>query len=236
MYLFLMNPLYLRMAPPSHQPFSTWTRKFFKPVIDITRHYDCPPDCEETCCRRDTIGMDVADYVRITRRHPWTKETFEQQSTKEQTTTVTGKSVDVWTFTSHPCPLLNNHRCRIYGVRPVVCEVYPFTTKEGDPKDNLGIDPCPIGLEITKDFVLFKYVMSEPVITTGGRKVMRVLREDIENALVIVREAEDKFKGPVHNRVKYMYLPFALAEAFNEFLDKTSPEDRLHDRIEIGLD
>lgn len=180
--------------------------------------------------------MDVADYVRITRRHPWVKEIFKEQSAKEQATTVTGKTVDVWAFTSHPCPLLSNHRCRIYGVRPVVCEVYPFTTKKGDPSDQLGIDPCPIGLEITKDFILFKYVMSEPEIEAGDKKVIQVLKEDIKNALEIVRIAEGKFNGPVHNMCKYMYLPFALAEGFNEFLGMTSPEDRLHDRIEIGLD
>lgn len=109
-------------------------------VQNILKHYECPETCEAHCCSNGQIHF-FEDEVKVL-------TLLNQEKVKNITND--GLSAGLYQMNA-PCSFLNTSgRCDAYNSRPTVCGMYPF--KVNTSGTTLGLQPCPIGFLIIKDF------------------------------------------------------------------------------------
>lgn len=110
-------------------------------IQNILRHYECPPSCESHCCSKGQIHM-FEDELKVL---------SSLDSARAGKIIADTNSPSLYLMQA-PCSFLNDTgRCHVYGRRPTVCGLYPF--KVNTSGTTIGLQPCPVGFLIIKDFV-----------------------------------------------------------------------------------
>jgi hypothetical protein len=112
-------------------------------VQSILRHYECPPTCQAHCCSKGQIHMFEDELKVLSSLDP------------ARAGKITGDTNSPSLYLMQaPCSFLNDSgRCHVYERRPTVCGLYPF--KVNTSGVSLGLQPCPVGFLIIRDFALW---------------------------------------------------------------------------------
>jgi Fe-S-cluster containining protein len=98
------------------------------------RRSTAPPTCLKGCnhCCYYPVLLTVLEGIDLFRwlakEHLWSHDL--KQAFLENTKKTWGQSIEVWTLTMIPCPLLKDGLCTAYKKRPFVCRI---TLSKGDP-------------------------------------------------------------------------------------------------------
>ncbi|MDK2831221.1 MAG: uncharacterized protein PWQ75_973 [Methanolobus sp.] len=171
-------------------------------VQNILKHYQCPETCGAHCCSQGQIHF-FEDEVKIL-----------TLMDKEKAKNITNESLSAGIYQMNtPCSFLSSSgRCEVYNNRPTVCGMYPF--KVNTSGTSLGLQPCPIGFLIIRDF-------AEWIIDTFSRSAVsdeektRIKEEWQKNIELYEAELVDFHFKPV---LKEMQIPFDELEMLSMFL------------------
>ncbi|MCS3923796.1 YkgJ family cysteine cluster protein [Methanosalsum natronophilum] len=106
----------------------------------ILKQYQCPASCNSHCCKNGKVHLFEEEKESLLRLRPDKKRHIAIE-----------KDVSYLYTIDFPCVFLDDsHRCEVYVERPLVCGLYPFKVSES--RNDIGLQPCPIGYSIIKDF------------------------------------------------------------------------------------
>lgn len=128
--------------------------KTLRYALKILEFYTCPESCHAHCCKVNQINFGQVEYNMILEKYPDLKHLMET-STNMNVENFRGQPWREYMFIETLCPLLKEDRCSVQAVKPFICRMYPFKTDTTAPPNYLGVDPCPIGTEITIDYDVY---------------------------------------------------------------------------------
>ncbi|MDY0387292.1 MAG: YkgJ family cysteine cluster protein [Methanolobus sp.] len=112
-------------------------------VQNILQHYKCPDTCKAYCCKNGRVHMLEDEFKVLTEMDP-----------EKAKNIINDALVPHLYMMGTPCSFLNiTNRCDTYEKRPTVCGMYPF--KINDSGISSGLQPCPLGFLIIKDFSIW---------------------------------------------------------------------------------
>jgi Fe-S-cluster containining protein len=92
---------------------------------------DCKEGCSYCCCKPGVL-VSVPEFVRIVNHIRTAFSAGEVSDLAERARTyaaqMQGRSLDEFVDDSVPCPFLDNGRCSVYAIRPLVCRGYNSTS------------------------------------------------------------------------------------------------------------
>lgn len=171
-------------------------------VQNILQHYECPDTCKAYCCKNGRVHMLEDEFKVLT----------ELDSEKAKNI-INDALVPHLYMMNTPCSFLNiTNRCAAYEKRPTVCGMYPF--KMNDSGVSLGLQPCPLGFLIIKDFSIWVMdTISKTDIPEDEKAAMLLQWEaTLESYLVELSEFHTK---PI---LKEMQIPFDELDMLSMFL------------------
>ncbi|TQD27933.1 YkgJ family cysteine cluster protein [Methanolobus vulcani] len=171
-------------------------------VQNILKHYQCPETCGAHCCSTGQIHF-FEDEVKVL-----------TVLNKEKAKNITSEGLYAGLYQMNtPCSFLNTSgRCEVYDSRPTVCGMYPF--KVNTSGTSLGLQPCPIGFLIIRDF-------AEWIVDTFSRsgvtdeEIVRIKEEWQKNVESYEAELTEFHFKPL---LKEMQIPFDELEMLSMFL------------------
>ncbi|QLC50824.1 YkgJ family cysteine cluster protein [Methanolobus zinderi] len=171
-------------------------------VQNILKHYKCPDSCGAHCCSKGQIHLFEDEMKMLT----------ILDSVKA------GAIVDADIYPglylmSAPCSFLNRTgRCDVYDKRPTVCGLYPF--KVNSSGNSIGLQPCPIGFSIIRDFASW-IVDSSTKSGISEEEKLRISEEWQKNMELYASELEEFHFKTI---LKEMQIPFDELEMLSMFL------------------
>ena len=171
-------------------------------IQNILKHYQCPETCGAHCCSKGQIHM-FEDEVKVL---------TILDAKKARKITNDGLSSGLYLMDA-PCSFLNvTGRCEVYERRPTVCGMYPF--KVNTSGNSIGLQPCPIGFLIIRDF-------SEWIVDSFSRSC--VTDEEKSRIKDEWQKNVDSYASELvefHSKLilKEMQIPFDELEMFSMFL------------------
>lgn len=123
-------PMLMEQAVGALQAESAAKGMAFERVVRSQRQPSCQPRCDHCCYHPLEIGLleAIPIYRHLVSRGRWTPaltKLLEGHAEK-----VEFQAVSIWLLLKIPCPLLIDHRCSVYEVRPFQCRA---TWSLGDP-------------------------------------------------------------------------------------------------------
>lgn len=212
----------------SRPDYTARTRKTFAPIFEILQHYECHPVCAGECCRDTTITISRSERKHLMRKYPHARKVLSDGVTASALRLSHGIATDQYTLKDHPCPFLSGTRCSIHMDSPLVCQTYPFTVNKGEPPGYIAIMPCPMGLDIMKDYTVMN------IVYNGDDD--EFARTDLERLRIVLEDAKTRPPVSPDNDTKIMFVPFSNLEAFAHFLQTSTPEHRLSEWKRLGIE
>lgn len=206
-------------------------RNFYKGCFSVLKYYSCPESCGALCCRRNKITFADFEYKKIVRKFPWAKDILKNQ-TSSFIENVKGFEVEQYEFINKLCPFLGNNKCAVQSAKPLICELYPFTADKGQPPGYIALDPCPLGIELHKDYILFLSVANFKNNSVPVEMARAALKNELTQLDKIIKSSENVKTG---GRVSMAYIPLDILPDFAAFLEKTPKELRMIDRRLLGI-
>jgi hypothetical protein len=123
---------------------------------------------------------------------------------------------------------MSGTKCSIHGDAPLTCETYPFTVNKGEPPGYIAVMPCPLGLDVMRDFTVMN-------ITYNGND-NEFARIDLERLRIVLEDAKTRPPVSFNPDTKIMFVPYANLTAFSYFLNDTTPEQRRLERVKLGIE
>jgi hypothetical protein len=171
-------------------------------VQNILKHYQCPETCGAHCCSQGQIHF-FEDEVKVLTL---------MDKEKAKNITNEGLSVGIYQMNA-PCSFLSSSgRCEVYNSRPTVCGMYPF--KVNTSGTSLGLQPCPIGFLIIRDFAEWIIDIFSRSAASDEEKE-RIKEEWQKNIELYEAELVDFHFRPV---LKEIQIPFDELEMLSMFL------------------
>jgi Fe-S-cluster containining protein len=118
---------------------ATDVARFADEAIDIVKEeyrprLDCKEGCSYCCCKPGVL-VSVPEFLRIVDHIRTAFSAGEISALTERAhayaAQMHGRSFDEFVDDSVPCPLLENGRCSVYAIRPLVCRGYNSTSVDG---------------------------------------------------------------------------------------------------------
>lgn len=117
----------------------------------ILKHYSCPNSCNAKCCKYSEISINKEECNEIL-------EVIDKESVEIIKSNIV--NVDKTEFCkmfplSGACALLVESKCRIYNNRPEACRKFPFFIVSVNRSYFLGLQLCPLSINIIRDYGLW---------------------------------------------------------------------------------
>lgn len=201
----------------------------------ILSHYSCPDRCKAHCCRSCDIQFGKLEYKKIAGRGLKFQHILNTKTKiLREKIMIDGCVFIGFELKQKPCPFLKKNRCSIQDVKPLTCEIYPFAlAKPAHPK-LVCLEPCPMGVEVMADYMLFKYLH---VINADSSEEEK--KAIIEEDLKLFRQSVESQKNMwTLGKVLDIHISPEILDFFAEFLDYTTEEGRKiwRYREDIGIE
>lgn len=206
----------------------------FEPFRSILKHYTCPDSCKALCCRECDIEFGKLEYKTIFNHKQKARKILETKTKCVRQSCSAGFDLVGYRFTEKPCPLLKNHRCSIQSVKPITCVLYPFAlAKHPTDKNLIALEPCPMGVQVMADYMLFKFLAINSATDMTDSEKQSMADWDLE---LFKRSVATVGNMATDGKVLDLYIHRQVIGMFAEFIEDNSESDRLHDRIEFGIE
>jgi uncharacterized protein len=152
----------------------------------ILRHYSCPDSCNAKCCKYSEISITKEEYKEILK-------TIDKESAeliKSKTINVSKTEFCKMFPSSGVCVLLVESKCRIYSNRPEACRKFPFFIISVNRSYFLGLQLCPLSINIIRDYALWYQPMdtNEACMLTNFYEQHRDLDYIIQDDYIEINE------------------------------------------------
>jgi len=117
----------------------------------ILKHYSCPDSCNAKCCKCSEICITKEECKEILK----TVDTESAELIKSNTVNIDRTEFCKLIPSSGACVLLVESKCRIYNNRPEACRKFPFTIISVNISYFLGLQLCPLSINIIRDYALW---------------------------------------------------------------------------------
>ena len=117
----------------------------------ILKHYSCPDSCNAKCCKCSEICINKEECKEILK----TVDTESAELIISNTVNVDRTEFCKLIPSSGACVLLVDSKCRIYNNRPEACKKFPFTIVSVNRSYFLGLQLCPLSINIIRDYALW---------------------------------------------------------------------------------
>ncbi len=171
-------------------------------VQNILRYYECPATCNEYCCRKGKAHMLEDELNILTSLDP-----------KKAGKIIPDEMTPGLYIMNNPCSFLNHKgRCHAYENRPTVCGLYPF--KMSDTGSSLGLQPCPVGFMVIRDFFSWVLESISRSDITESEKAIKI--EEWKSDLILYEGELAQFQTTT--TLKELQIPFIDLEMLAMFL------------------
>lgn len=203
-------------------------------LSEILQFYECPANCQAECCKVNEIGFTEFEKKRILKMYPQIRKKLDL-ITEKKSATIYNENVDYYVIKDNPCPLLEDDKCSIHNANPFICCIYPFKPGKLDNPRTVKVDPCPMGLEITVDYFVFKKCISDEIRDDGGCPLDP---QEISLLYKMKKSSEHYVKG---ESIPTIHIPVSELGEFIAFIDLNlsalkNGRHELIDMIEIMYD
>jgi uncharacterized protein len=117
----------------------------------ILKHYSCPDLCNAKCCKCSEICIIKEECKEILK----TVDIESAELIKSNTVDVDRTELCKLIPSSGACVLLVESKCRIYNNRPEACRKFPFFIVSVNISYFLGLQLCPLSINIIRDYALW---------------------------------------------------------------------------------
>lgn len=208
--------------------------KVYEPLKKVLEHYSCPDECGSHCCRTCRIEFGKLEYKIISDRHVKARKVLRSKAKRIQSELyVNGVTLIGYEFTEHPCPLLNkSNKCSIQDVKPISCAIYPFALCKNSDGSLIALEPCPMGVNVISDYILFR-CLSVYYSDLTDKEKEEIIGGDLE---LFKNSVESQDAIWTSGNVIDLFVQMPSIEFFAQFLEACPECDRIDDRKEFGIE